>query len=75
MSFRNRICLFIGYNIKLKIEGRLNPTSFINGFNINFQNTPFFKISEIGFFNRIIFFIYNIRSDTRSRANRRVGSK
>ena len=61
------ICLLNSSNTKLRIEGRLDPTSFIDGFSINFRNTPFLKISETNFFNRVIFFIFNIRRDTRSK--------
>ena len=60
------ICLLISSNTKLRIEDRLDPTSFIDEFSINFRNTPFLKISETSFFNRVIFFIFNIRRDTRS---------
>ena len=64
------MCLLNSSNTKLRIEGRLDPTNLIDGFRINFRNTPVPKISETRFFNRVIFFIYNIMRDTRSGANR-----
>ena len=67
MSSWNRICLLNNSNTKLRIEGRLDPTSFIDGFSINFRDRPFLKISETSFFNKVIFFIYNIKRDTRSK--------
>ena len=57
-----------------RMKSIFSPTSFVNGFSINFGNIPFLEIRKLIFFNSVIFFIYNIRRTTSPEADRGVGS-
>ena len=75
MNSRNRENLFNSSSFVSRMKSTFNKTSFINGFSINFRNSPFTKIRDhLIIINSVIFFIYNIRRTTSPGADRGVGS-